>query len=161
MPLNKQSINYLKYMSRIKFFILVFVALSLQGCVRVKADYIISLSARIENDLQQSVEVYFQSRGATPDRIVEESVILLPGENVVIASAEAWSTKKVDFEESPDSFYWLSTDLVSEMPFYMKFIYEDGTVYEFFQHVEQEDNPLHLSSYTLNDDMGTFYYYID
>lgn len=161
MPLNKQSINYLKFMNRIKILILLTVALFLQGCVRVNADYIISLSARIENDLQQRVEVYFQSRGATPDRIVEESVILLPGEDVEIASAEAWSTKKVDFEESPDSFYWLSTMLLSQMPFYMKFTYEDGTVYEFFQHVEQEDNPLHLSSYTLNDDMSIFYYYID
>lgn len=148
-------------MNRIKILILLTVTLFLQGCIRVNHDYSVSLSAWVENDLEQEVEVYFQSRGATPYEIVEDSIILLPGENVAIASAEAWSTEKVNFHESPDTFYQLSTMLLSQMPFYMKFTYEDGTIYEYFQHVEQEDNPLHLSSYTLNDDMGRFYYYID
>lgn len=142
-------------MNKIKVFsILIFASILFCGCVR--SDYGVSIAAQIVNNSHESVTVVYLQKVAQ----TEKEAVLMPGDKFIISQVDFWSTKDVDFRDNPDSFAYWSGKLAYEMPSFVKFIFEDGRVYEYFSYSQAESNPTRLSSYTFSEDLRNCYYNI-
>lgn len=144
-------------MSKMKVFpILLFASILFCGCVR--SDYGVSIYAHIVNNSAQCVTVVYLEKA--PHAQEEKEVVLMPGDKFVISNVEFWSSSDVDFREDSDSFVYSSGKLAYKMPSFVKFIFEDGSVCEYFSYSQAEPNPTRLSSYSFSEDLRNCYYNI-